>query len=359
MTDVRAKAGRRTTSARVAAAGAFLATAVVLLATAGRGEASGPTTTCSSPNPSGRLVCVTVEDLDGVSPSGVVGSGKQQVDVRAYQFYKVAIQNNGGSTLTKGVATLTLTDTITGNASPVVSSAVFVPSGSASFCSATSTSPNVVTCALDNLAAGASTGTFVVAYRTSDAPGVTSTRAEITTSFKEGLNQGANPATFTAFETTSLEPDPQLSVAWAPPGQEVRLGTSPADVQFSTLKFKVPADKSAFFSSLAEGPGSICPEGVTCSTELVQTNLAGAAAGTFTAQNPFVLTLTISWDLLKKVDVVYHLKDNGVLEEIRTVCSASAPAVPDVLPCFKASRDTSLKLLVVEIQAWENGRWQG
>jgi hypothetical protein len=342
----------------VAAAAVVAAATVTLVGAAGRGEAS-VATDCSEPAPSGRLFCVTVEDLDGVSPSGATTSGNQQVDVQAFGFYKLAIANSGGNTLTNGSVTLTLTDTITGQPAPLVSTAAFVPAGSAPFCSATSTSPNVVTCTLPNLAAGAATEPFYVAYRTSKTPGVVATTAAITTAFKEGPNQGANPADFTVFETTSLEPDPQLSVAWAPPGQAVRLGTSPADVQFSTLKFTVPGDKKAFFSSLAEGAGSICPEDVTCATELVTTNLAGAAAGTFSAQNPFVLTLTVSWDLLKKIDVVYHLKDGGVLEEIRTECSVSAPAVPDVLPCFKATRDNANKLLIVEIQAWENGRWQG
>jgi hypothetical protein len=341
-----------------AAAAVLAAAAATLLGAAGRGEAS-VATDCSQPAPAGRLVCITVEDLDGVSPSGPTVSGKQRVDVQAFGYLKLTVANDGGNTLTNGSVRITLTDVVDGAPAPLVSTAAFVPAGSASFCSVTSTSPNVVTCTLPNLAAGAATDAFYVAYRTSNTPGVISTAAEITTSFKEGSNQGANPATFTVFESTSLEPDPQLSVAWSPPGQDVRLGTSPADVQFSTLRFSVPADKSAFLASLAEGGGSICPAGATCSTELVTTNLAGAAAGTFSPQNPFTLTLTLQLDLLAsrnlKDFVVYHVKDDGTLETISALCSTSAGA----LPCFTLTKDNRQKLLIVEIKAWENGRWQG
>lgn len=364
MTDVRARTERRVPT-RLAAAGAFLATAVALLGTAGRGDAS-TTSACSSADPAGRLVCITVQDLDGVSPSGVTTSGKQQVDVRAYQFYTVEIANIGGNTLTNGSATLTLTDTVAGQADPVVSTALFVPAGSPSFCSAVSASPNVVRCALPNLPAGASTGSFTVAYRTSTTPGVTATKASVTTAFKEGANQGANPADFTVSETTSLEPDPQLSVAWSPTGQSVRLGTSPADVQFSTLTFKVPADKASFLASLSEGSGSICPTGKTCSTELVRTDLSGGLAqGVFSPQNPFTLTLTFDLGLLGsrnlKDFVIYHLKDDNTLETISARCSASPPASTDPLPCFNLSKvnQQGQQLAIVEIWAWQNGYFQG
>ena len=58
---------------------------------------------------------------------------------------------------------------------------------------------------------------------------VTSTDAAITVGFKEGSNgpNGANPATLSFRENTSLEPDTEASVAWSPLGQDVLLGTSP------------------------------------------------------------------------------------------------------------------------------------
>ena len=86
--------------------------ALALLGGAGQTAAS-TTSHCNTPDPSGRLFCVSIEDLDGVSPSGLVGSGKRQVDVEAYQFYKLTITNSGGNTLTNGTVKVVLTDNVT------------------------------------------------------------------------------------------------------------------------------------------------------------------------------------------------------------------------------------------------------
>src|SRR5262249_56289002 len=98
------------------------------------------------------------------------------------------------------------------------------------------------------LAAGGSTPTIVLAYRTSTSANVTSTDATATVAFKEGQNpNGANPSSLTFVENTSLEPDPEASVAWSPPGQNVQLGTSPTfDSQFTTLQYTVPSRKPPF-----------------------------------------------------------------------------------------------------------------
>src|SRR5829696_1256563 len=351
MTLVRTHAPARRSLGRLAAA-TVAGAAILLLGAAAPGGAS-VATSCSAPAPSGRLVCVTVEDLDGVSPSGVTVSGKKSVDVQAYQYYKLAIQNSGGNALTQGSVTVALTDTVAG--SPTGSTASFVASGSSANCAPASGSGTVV-CPLANLAAGASTG-LVLAYRTSTTPGVTATTAAITTSFKEGANQGANPADFTAFETTGLEPDPQLSVAWAPPGQGVSLGTSPADTQFSTLKFNVPGGKAAFVSSLQESDGFVCAPELqdACFGQLVVTDLSGAAAGTFSPTNPFALTMTVSLDVVPasalKDLAISHKRDDGTFEVIRTRCASTPPAAGDALPCFTPTKDNKEKLLVLQVFA--------
>lgn len=341
----------------VAAAALIAAATVTLVGAAGRGEAS-TTSACNEAQPQGRLVCISVTDIDDVSPSGLTTSGKQEVEVTAYEPYRISVTNEGGTgTLTNGVVTLTFVDEVSGQAETVPSTAAFVPGASAPFCSATSTSPNVVTCTVGNLAAGASTGEFVVTTRTSTTTDVAATVVSVKAAFKEGGNgpNGANPATFEVSERTSLEPNPQLSVAWSPPGQQVQLGTSPADIQFSTLSYRVPGDKAGFLASLGESSGSICPERVTCQTELVETILGAAPPGTFTAQNPFTLTLTISLDALKSPNfkVIYHLKDNGVLEEVLKCTEGNT------IGCFTQVNDKQLRLAFVTIKAWENGRWQG
>jgi hypothetical protein len=355
MTPARTHAPTRRSLRRLAAATVAGAT-ILLLGAAAPGGAS-LAESCSAPAPSGRLVCVTVEDLDGVSPSGVTTSGKRSVDVQAYQYYKLTIRNSGGNTLTQGSATVALTDAVAG--SPTASTASFVASGSSANCAPASGSGTVV-CPLPNMPAGAETG-LVVAYRTSTTPGVTATTAAITTSFKEGANQGANPAAFTAFETTSLEPEPQLSVAWSPAGQSVGLGTSPADTQFSTLKFTVPGGKAAFRSSLQESDGFVCApelEGA-CFGQLVVTDLSGAAAGTFSPTNPFALTMTVSLDIAPALKdlAISHKRDDGTFEVIRTRCASTPPAAGDALPCFTPTKDNKEKLLVLQVFAYENGSW--
>src|SRR5262249_52190334 len=75
--------------------------AVVVLGGAG-GSTASTTSHCNTPAPTGRQFCITVEDIDGDSPSGHVGTGVRQNDVTAYQFYKFTVQNVGGSSLTNG-----------------------------------------------------------------------------------------------------------------------------------------------------------------------------------------------------------------------------------------------------------------
>src|SRR5438552_18647872 len=273
--------------------------ALALLGGAGQTAAS-TTSHCNTPDPSGRLFCVSIEDLDGVSPSGLVGSGKRQVDVEAYQFYKLTITNSGGNTLTNGTVKVVLTDNVT-DVGSVNSTAVFTPAGSAPFCSLASQAPNTVTCTLANIPAGVTTPTLVLGYHTSNTANVVSTDANVTVGFKEGSNgtNGANPATLAFTEDTSLEPDPEASLAWSPPGQDGSLGTSPTfDSQFSVLQYKVPAGKPAFVATESEGAGTLCSTGLTCFGEVVTTDLSHADDGTFSRSNLFHLTITMNLDLL-------------------------------------------------------------
>ncbi len=342
----------------------LIACLVVVALVGGAGPtAASSGTNCVVPDPSGRQFCVTIEDRDGVSPSGLTGTGKRQVDVLAYQFYKFTVSNNGGSTLTNGAATIVLSDRVSGGGT-VNSTAAFVPSGSASFCSLTSASPNKVSCSLGNLAAGATKPAFVVAYRTSTTPNVIATEAAVTVAYKEGSNGsgGANPATLDFTESTSLEPDPEASVAWSPPGQSVRLGTSPtADSQFSSMQYAVPNGKSPFVATLGESSGSVCDPSLSCFGELVTTDLSSADAGTFTASNLFHLTIAMSSDIADGGNtngfVVSHRLDNGSFEVISQHCSSSPPASSDPLPCFTISKDNKAKLLVVDVWAFQNGGW--
>ena len=333
---------------------------LALLGGAGRSTAS-TIPQCSTPDPTGREFCVTIEDQEGVSPSGLLGSGKLQVNVTAYQYYKFSILNTGGSTLTNGTLKAVLKDQVP--AGEVNSTASYVAAASASFCSRTSTDPNTVSCSLPNIAAGPQPLVFYLVYRTSTTAGVTATNLYGTVGFKEGSNgpNGANPATFDVFEATSLEGDPEASVAWSPPTAHVVLGTSPiTDTQFSTLAYDVPPGKNAFLARESEGTGTVpCPDGLTCFGEVVTTDLSGSD-GVFSSSNLFHLTITTSLDVVPGGNVnsivLVHVGDFGQ-EIISTRCSSSPPASSDTLPCITVTKDNKAKLLIIDAWGYQNGGW--
>jgi hypothetical protein len=335
--------------------------AAALLGGAGTSAASSATH-CNIPDPTGRQFCVAIEDSDGVSPSGLVGSGKKQVNVQAYQFYKVSIANVSGSTLTQVKMDVVLKDNLSTGGS-VNSSAVYVPTASAAFCSVVSTNPNTVRCTLPNLSGNTSTPTFVLGYRTSDTQNVTSTDAAVSVSTKEGPNGGANPADLTFTENTNLEPNPEGSVAWSPPQQGVTMGTSPTfDSQFSTMQYTVPAGKKAFVATLTESGGNVCaPTLKECFGELVTTDLKAAEDGTFTRSNLFHLTMTMSLDLLpggntKGVSVSHRL-DSGAFEVISQRCTSNPPSTSESIPCISVTADKKAGLLFVDVWHFQNGGW--
>jgi hypothetical protein len=341
--------------------------AVTLLGGAG-GSSASTTTKCSTPAPSGRLFCVTVEDIDGVSPSGHVGSGARQADVEAYQFYKLTIANTSGSSLTNGTLSVVLTDNV-GTSPGVTSTAVYIPSSATPFCASASTTPNLVTCQLGNLAAGSSTPEIVLGYRTSTTPGVTSTDAAVTVAFKEGSNgpNGANPATLSFTENTSLEPDPEASVAWSPSAQNVQMGTSPTfDSQWSTLQYTVPPGKAAFLADMSEGVDDLCPsvkDGVNISkcfdgAEKVTTALP-ADVGTFSQTNPFHLTININQNLITgNLDNVKMIHRGGSGTEVISLHCAHTPPLPtDTLPCITVAKNPNAKTDVIGAYGFQNGGW--
>ena len=346
----------------VRALAVFVCAAGIATLIAAAGSPAGTTQYCSSPDPHGRVVCVTAEDTDGVSPSGPSGSGARAVDVVAYQYYKLSVQNNGGSALTNGSVKVVLSDVVPGGT--VDSSALYVGSASTGGCSLASSSAPTVVCPLSHLAAGGSAPTITLVFRTSTTPGVTATTAHITTAFEEGTkgSNGASPATFTFTESTSLERDPEHTVSWSPSGQNVHIGTSPAfDTQFSNLAYRVPAGKAAFSATLAESHGSVCAPGVSCFGEVITTDLSAAENGTFSAANPFHLKTTESLDVVPGGDahaiVMSHRRDNGQFEIVSRRCTSSPPSATEHLPCLKVTNDHTAKLLVVDVWAAENGGW--
>jgi hypothetical protein len=330
--------------------------ALALIGGAGRSTAS-TTPQCSVPDPTGRQFCVTIADQEGVSPSGTFGTGRRQTTVTAYQFYRFTIENKGGSTLTNGKMTVRLKDHV--GSSDVDSTASYVAADSASFCTLVSSNPDVVSCNLGNIAAGGQLPGFSLVYRTSTTPGVVSTTLTGTVGFKEGANgpNGANPATFDVSETTSLEGDPEQSVAWAPPSAQVSLGTSPTfDSQFSTVQYAVPATKAAYLATLDEGAGSLCAAGYSCFGEVVTLHLE--TDGSFR----FHLAVTVSLDLVpggavNKI-VLVHLADNSSTPEvISRHCSANPPPATETLPCLTVTKDNKAGVAIIDAYGVDNGGW--
>jgi hypothetical protein len=313
-----------------------LAVGVLGGATAASGSVQ---TTCAG------ALCVTVEDVDGVSPSTL-----GPPSVMAYQVYKITVTNNGSTALPAGTISVLLSDIVSDTASS--SNAEFSSIGSSSACARVSQSPNLVRCSVGPLAGGASSPLFLLSYRTTRTPGATSTNADVTVSL------GA--ASVSTTEQTDLESDPESASAWSPPGRSVQIGTSPTfDNQFSTLQYGVPTNRPGFVSGIEESPsGNVCP--LTCFGETVTTDLSGAAAGTFSPSNLFHLTLNISLSIvppgapLSNV-FLWHRLNNGTLEKIKTRCQPSPPTATSTLPCITVA--VAGGRLVIDAWGFQNGGW--
>lgn len=324
----------------------LFACAVCALAVGVLGGATGATgsvqTTCSG------ALCVTVEDVDGVSPSALGPPA-----VTAYQVYKITVTNSGNTPLPAGTITVSLSDIVSDTASD--SKAEFSAIGSSSACARVSQTPNLVRCSVGALAAGASSPLFQLSYRTTRTPGATATNADI------NVTLGSSSVSTT--EQTDLENDPEAASAWSPPGRSVQIGTSPTfDNQFSTLQYGVPTNRPGFVSGLEESNGRVCPAGtVTCLGEMVTTDLSDAAPGTFTPTNLFHLTLNLSLSIVPpsvplSSIFLWHRLDDGTLERVRTRCQTSPPTASSTLPCITVAVVGGR--LVIDAWGFENGGWQ-
>ena len=208
-----------------------MAAAVAFSLAGGAGSGSGATTDPCPPD-SGRQFCVTITDTEPVSAS--VGG------VVAYVLYTISVDNVGGATLTNGVVTTTLKDHVGTTTSK--SSAQFIASASTLGCAAVSGPTNTVSCNVGNLAAGNGLASpLQLVYRTSTTTGVGSTDAEVIGSFKEkgndNQNNDPNPDTRPVVENTPYESFDNSSDAWAPRGQQVKLGTKPDGDTWGTFTF--------------------------------------------------------------------------------------------------------------------------
>jgi hypothetical protein len=313
-----------------------LAVGVLGGATAASGSVQ---TTCAG------TLCVTVEDVDGVSPS-TLGPPV----VMAFQVYKITVTNNGSTSLPAGTISVLLSDIVSDTASS--SNAEFSSIGSSSACARVSQSPNLVRCSVGALAGGASSPVFQLSYRTTRKPGATSTNADITVSL------GA--ASVSTTEQTDLESDPESASSWSPPGRSTQIGTSPTfDNQFSTLQYGVPTNSPGFVSGLEESPvGTVCP--LACFGETVTTDLSGAASDTFSPSNLFHLTLNISLSIvppsapLNNV-FLWHRLNNGTLEKIKTRCQTVPPTATSTLPCITVAVVGGR--LIIDAWGFQNGGW--
>jgi hypothetical protein len=311
----------------------------------GGGTASGSIqTTCSG------ALCVTVEDVDGVSPS-VLGPPS----VVAYQVYKITVSNTGTTQLPAGTITINLSDIVSESA--VTSNAEFTSVGSTTGCARVAQTPaNVVRCPVGALAGGTSSATFLVSYRTTRNASATSTNADITVAL--------GSASVSTSEQTGLEPDPEAASSWSPPGRSTQIGTSPTfDNEFSTLQYAVPANRPGFVSGLEEAAGgNVCPAGFFCLGETITTDLGGAAAGTFSPSNLFHLTLNISLSILPPSAplssiFLWHRLNNGTLEKIKTRCASVPPTSTSALPCIAVTVDQTAGRLIIDAWGYQNGGW--
>jgi hypothetical protein len=316
-----------------------LAVAVLGGATAATGSVQ---TTCAG------ALCVTVEDVDGVSPSTLGPPA-----VIAYQVYKITLTNTGSAPIPGGTIAVLLSDIVSDKASS--SNAEFTLAGSSPGCARISQAPNLVRCSVGGIAGNSSSPVLLLSYRTTRTPGVTATNANV--------NVSLGAVSVSATERTDLENDPESAAAWSPPGRLTQIATSPADDQFSTLQYSVPTNRPGFVSGLEESGGRVCPGTVTCLGELVTTDLADAALGTFSPSNLFHLTLNLPLSAVPPTAslsnlFLWHRLDNGTFEKVRTRCQTSPPAASSALPCIRVAADQLAGRLIIDAWGFQNGGWQ-
>ena len=346
-----------------------LAAAVAFSLAGGAGRGAGAT---DCPPTTGRLFCTTTT----VTPSPVSAS----VDgVTAYVKLDFVVANQGGSTLTNGVATVDLADRVEG---------VLQGSSSADFvgaltpgCTDVGGPKQTVVCSLPNLTAaggaGATTAVSLV-YRTSMTPKVDSTDATVTVAVKEKRNDGQttdpNPDTRAVTETIGYEPCPDCSYAWSPTDKGVTLSTAPDADTWGSFSF---TNRGGGFiarmtESAAASSADYCVSGRTCFGQVIHTEASDVVLG---LDGLLAWQTTWSFDVVpRKVDdrnvVIVHTLDpvapgaDPEVEVISRRCTSDPPTAADVQangPCLLASigGTKKAKTLIVRWWAKHNGFGRG
>ena len=141
--------------------------------------ASDPSEAC---NPTGRAICITTSDVDGITHSTTA--------VARSTVYSVSVRNGGGSALTNVSATLKLVDVVGGVDGP--SSGSFVAATLPSFCTLTTPRRPGVRSRTSAQAEGANLGSF--AARTSKNLAAAVMRLDVTVTAKERGQRPGRPA---------------------------------------------------------------------------------------------------------------------------------------------------------------------
>jgi hypothetical protein len=337
-----------------------VAAAVVFSLVGGAGSGSGATTD-PCPPASGRQFCVNITDTEPVSAS--VGG------VVAYVLYTISVDNVGGTTLTNGVVSTTLKDHVGTTTSK--SSAQFIASASTLGCAAISGPTNTVSCNIGNLAAGQSLASpLQLVFRTSTTTGVVSTDAEVLGSFKEkgndNQNNDPNPDTRPVVENTPYEPCDDCSDAWAPRGQQVKLGTTADGDTWGTFTFtnKGQGTLTSLDEFDASSSDDYCAAGHTCFGQVVHTDI-----GSVTVDGLLAWSTTWSMDVVasgvndRNVVIVHTPEVGAAPEVISRRCTSDPPTLADVQangPCLLASISRGqVKTLTVRWWSTHNGFGRG
>ena len=338
-----------------------VAAAAVFSLVGGAGSGSGATTD-PCPPASGRQFCVTITDTEPVSAS--VGG------VVAYVLYTISVDNVGGTTLTNGVVTTTLTDHVGTTTSK--SSAQFIASASTLGCVAVSGPTNAVSCNVGNLAAGQGLASpLQLVYRTSTTTGVGSTDAEVIGSFKEkgndNQNNDPNPDTRPVVENTPYESFDNSSDAWAPRGQQVKLGTKPDGDTWGTFTFtnKGQGVLTTLDEFAASSPQQFCAAGRNCFGQVVHTDIGAVTVDGLLAWATTWSTDVVGPGVNDRNVVIVHPPVVGAPRVVISRRGASdPPTLADVQekgPCLLASTAGNGKAKTLTARWWSthNGFGRG
>jgi len=337
-----------------------VAAAVVFSLVGGVGSGSGATTD-PCPPASGRQFCVTVTDTEPVSAS--VGG------VVAYVLYTISVDNVGGATLTNGVVTTTLKDHVGSTTSK--SSAQFIASASTLGCAAVAGPTNTVSCNIGNLAAGQSLASpLQLVFRTSTTTGVVSTDAEVLGSFKEkgndNQNNDPNPDTRPVVENTAYEPCDDCSDAFAPRGQQVKLGTTADGDTWGTFAFtnKGQGTLTSLEEFDASSSDDYCAAGHTCFGQVVHTDIGSVTVdGLLAWSTTWSLGVVASGVNDRNVVIVHTPEVDAAPEVISRRCTSDPPTLADVQangPCLLATISRGqVKTLTVRWWSTHNGFGRG